>query len=664
MQKKDILEKIEEIKNLLNKWSGEYYDNDSPTIEDSLYDEKLQELFELEKENPEFITNDSPTQSVGSLKSSSFKKVDHKIKMLSLKNAFGKDDLLHFDKQIKDFENNFSYFVEPKIDGISISLKYNNGILIQGLTRGDGVVGEDITENVKQLFNIPLIIKHQGPLEVRGEIYLPITNFKKINEEKLENGEKIFANPRNAAAGTMRQLDLNVVKERALKLFCYFALNYETGNQEWSSQKETIEKLNLLGFPITKISSEAKDIKKVIERINIISESKDKLDYEIDGVVIKVNEYDLYNKIGSTSKFPKWAIAYKFPAEVKETELLNIFQSIGRTGRVTYNAKLKPVLISGTTVQKATLHNAEYIINLDLRLGDIVRIKKAGEIIPKVISANISKRKDGLKRWEEDKKCLTCNSELIRHEGEVDQYCPNINCEAQLIESIIHFASRDAMNIEGFSEKQIENFVKLNYIEDIGDIYLLKNLKQDILNLEGYQLKSVESLLDSIEKTKNNSLDKLIFGLGIRHIGKKTAKDIAKNFNSIDKLISTSFDVLLEQSDLGVVKSESIISFFKDKKNIDLLKKIKELGIATHQEIIEVDENNQFYNKRIVITGTISGGTREEITKFFENKGAKVTSSISNITDYVIAGENASKNKLNKVNKDKIISVININDIV
>ncbi len=654
--------RILELKKNLNKWSKEYYEKDSPTVEDSLYDESLLELFELEKSFPELSTMDSPTKTVGNLSSSTFKKVNHDFPMLSLKNAFNTEDLMHFNKQINEISET-KYFVEPKIDGLSISLIYKGGILIRGVTRGDGIVGEDVTENIKQIKNIPIKIDVSLNIEVRGEIYIPLAKFEEINKNRELRGESLFANPRNAAAGTIRQLDPNIVSERELEMIAYWVFDLDLKTYKWGTQFDTINNLSKLGFEISEISSREKDLDSVIKRIEIITKQREKLNYEIDGIVIKVDNSNLYNKIGNTSKFPKWAIAYKFPAEIKETILLDIFPTIGRTGRVTYNAKLEPVKIAGTTVQRATLHNSDYVNDLDLRVGDTVRIKKAGEIIPKVISVNFKKRNLDSKKWIENKSCPSCNSKLQRYEGVVDQYCLNESCPSRLIESINHFVSRDAMNIEGLSTKQIIKFISLDFIKNVSDIYRLVDKKEQILQLEGYQEKSVDSLIKSINSTKNNSLDRLLFGLGIRHIGKKTSKDIAKNFKSIENITNTSIESLLEQEDLGEVKSDSIIKFFSNENNINLLKELESLGVSAKQEDLIIDENNIFFNKKIVITGTIEGGTRGEIKEFFEKKGSEITTTVSNLTDYIIAGKNPSKNKLKKIDKKKIISIINISEL-
>ncbi|NQX83238.1 MAG: NAD-dependent DNA ligase LigA [Mycoplasmataceae bacterium] len=665
MKFKEAKLRVIEIRKLLSKWSKEYYENNAPIVDDLLYDELLFELSFLEEKFSELIIKDSPTQIVGSpLESSSFLKTEHIIPMLSLKNAFNNQDLKHFNKQINEFTSDYNYYVEPKIDGLSISLLYKNGNLFRALTRGDGMIGEDVTNNVKQIKNIPHKINNLSNIEFRGEIYIPLTEFEVINEKKFESGEQLFANPRNAASGTLRQLDPQVVSDRNLEAIIYWAMNYDSNDYVWHTQSKTIKEISKLGFGTFDSSQKASNITEVIKAIEIIGSDRYKLNYEIDGIVVKVNNSDLYPIIGHTSKFPKWSIAYKFPAKIEETILLDIFPTVGRTGRVTYNAKLKPVKIDGTIVQKATLHNADYIRDLDLRIGDTVKIKKAGEIIPKVISVSLKKRKKDFKIWKEFNKCQKCNKNFIRKNNEVDQYCINFNCPSILLESIIHFSSREAMNIEGLSTKQIEKFIELNWIKDVSDIYKIKNRREELLKLEGYQEKSVTSLINSIEKTKNNYLSQLLFGLGIRHIGKKTSKDLSNKFHSLDIIINSTIETLLSQDDLGEVKSQSIIKYFNNKKNIKLLKDLNSLGVNPKSKFIDVDKNNKFFEKKIVITGIIEGLNRIEAKNYFESLGANVMSSISETTDFLISGKNSSKNKLKKIDKNKVIKLKKINDLV
>ncbi len=658
MKKEQAKIQINKLKQSLLKWSEEYYINDAPTVDDSVYDNTLAELFALEKEFPELVTSDSPTQTVGAsivdVASSTFEKTKHEISMLSLDNAFSDDDLFDFDKRIKKEVDNYTYFVEPKIDGLSISLIYEEGKLVKAITRGDGTIGEDVTENAKQVSNIPQSINYKESITIRGEIYMSDESFAHINKIREANGEVLLANPRNGASGTMRQLNPLVVKERRLGMIAYWAMN-EEDQYAFQTQEDTIDNLSKLGFETSKLSVFAKDINDVIQKIKLMSKQRDDIPYEIDGIVIKVNESQLHNEIGYTTKFPKWAIAFKFPAEVKETTLLNIFPTVGRTGRVTYNAYLEEVELAGTKVQRATLHNADYIKDLDLRINDKVNVKKAGEIIPKVISSNKNARNGNEVKWVEAKTCPSCQGELKRKEGEVDQYCLNELCPSRTKEKIIHFVSRDAMNIDGLSTKQIEKFIDLGWIETFSDIYNIKERREQLLAMEGYQEKSVNSLIDSIEKSKNNSLDKLLFGLGIRNIGKKTARDIAREYGSLEVISSLTLEELLNSNDLGEVKSNSLIEFFNDEKNIIEINKLKQMGIDPSMEVIEVNKDNILFNKKVVVTGTIEGYNRNQVKEFLESLGAKITSAVSGTTDYLIIGDKPSKNKVNKMSSDKII---------
>ncbi len=658
--------KIEELRSLLSKWSKEYYVNDAPTVDDSLYDEKLAELKSLEKEFPELVTDNSNTQTVGAgqeaLDSSTFEKTQHEIAMLSLDNAFDDKDLYDFDRKIREESSTYSYYVEPKIDGLSISLIYENGILVKGLTRGNGTVGEDVTNNVKQISNIPQTIPYENKITIRGEIFIDDQTFVKINERREQEGDELFANPRNAASGTMRQLDPRIVKERNLSMIAYWAMN-DSDTYAFDTQEETIYQLGKFGFTTSNVSRVANDIEDVIKAIKEIEIKREKLGYEIDGIVIKVNQSNLYEEIGYTSKFPKWAIAFKFPAEVKETKLINIFPTVGRTGRVTYNALLEPVELAGTIVQRATLHNADYVRDLDLRIGDYVNVKKAGEIIPKVISSVHEKRTGNEIRWTEEELCPSCKEKLVRKDGEVDQYCENDSCPSRLAESIIHFVSRDAMNIEGLSTKQIEKFISLDWIKSFSDIYKLHEKKEQMLELDGYQDKSVNSLLNSIEISKGNQLDKFLFALGVRHIGKKTARDIAKEYGTIDNLTNLTLERLLEKNDLGEVKSRSLFEYFNNEHHISELNKLRELGVNPEMEIIEVDKNHKLFNKKVVVTGTIEGFNRTQVKEYLEGFGAQIATSVSGATDYLIIGEKASPNKVAKMPEDKVIKFVDIDKL-
>ncbi len=652
--------KILALREKLNKWSNEYYVLDAPTVDDSAYDAALKELKGLEESNPDLVSELSETQIVGRLdERNTFAKTAHEIPMLSLDNAFNEDDLRNFDRQISQESTEYSYFVEPKIDGLGISLIYEDGKLVKALTRGDGTTGEDVTINAKQIKDIPVEIDYKENITVRGEIFMNDNVFVDINKQREDDGEQLFANPRNAASGSMRQIDPMVVRERKLNMIAYFSKK-DASTWTWEEQSITISQLKELGFNVADYSAPAKDIEEVISVIKEWTDTRENIPYEIDGIVIKVNQSNLYERIGYTSKFPKWAIAYKFPAEVKKTKLLEIFPTIGRTGRVTYNAKLEPIELAGTTVQRATLHNADYITDLDLRVGDIVEVKKAGEIIPKVIRAVESERVEGLIKWEEVKNCPTCDNPFERKDGEVDQYCMNEECSSRIVESIIHFASRDAMNIDGLSTKQIEKFISLGWVKSFKDIYKLNERRDEMLALEGYQEKSVNSLLESIDKTKENNLSRLIFGLGIRHIGKKTAKDLEREFGKLENLYNLDLETLMNKQDLGEVKSNSLIKFFNNEKNIKELEDLLALGVNPKVNIINVDESHPLFNKKVVVTGTIDSMNREQVKEHLESFGAKITSTVSGATDYLIIGAKPSASKVSKMPENKVIKFENI----
>lgn len=580
--------------------------------------------------------------------------------MLSLSNSFSETDLIKFDKRVKemlDISEDIKYSIEPKIDGISISLHYDKGVLVEALTRGDGEVGEVVTANVKQIKNLPHQIDFKEPINFRGEIYLSNLEFERINNDRMLKGEQVFSNPRNAAAGTMRQKNPMIVSERTLSIFVYSA--HTSNGEAWGHQTETISKIKGLGFPVSSESTWSTGIKKTINEIKKIEKKRTSIEYEIDGVVIKIDDMQLHEQIGSTAKFPRWATAYKFPAEVKETKLLKIWSTIGRTGRVTYNAKLEPVKLMGTTVQAATLHNAEYVEALDLREGDTVFVKKAGDIIPKVIG---TKRDTDSKKWNREKICTSCKKILIQNKGEVDQYCVNEFCPAKIKESLIHFVSRDGMNIEGLAVKQIELFIKQGWLRRFEDIFNLFKKRNEIISLNGYKEKSVDKLLDSIEKAKNNSIEKLLFAFGIRNIGKKTALEIAMNFNSLSKIEKSSIEDFNDKSDFGDVKSQSIVQWFSSTENKKTLNEIIKMGVNDKylgERVIETI----LTGKTVVVTGSISGGTREDIKKTLTSFGANVSTSPSPKTEYIFVGAKASQVKVQKAPNAIIINVETIREI-
>ncbi|NQZ66261.1 MAG: NAD-dependent DNA ligase LigA [Mycoplasmatales bacterium] len=640
-------EKIKKLNNQLKKWSKEYYDNDNPSVSDQEYDAVYNTLLKLEKENPEYILEDSVTKKVGGSVSSKFQKVTHKYPMLSLGNAFDEEDLIKFNKQIEDVTHDFNeieYIVEYKIDGLSVSLIYIDGKLFKAVTRGNGIIGEDVTENVKQISDIPEVLNKKVDIEIRGEIYMKNDIFENLNR----NGNN-FANPRNAAAGTLRQLDEKIVKQRKLSAFMYSIP--DSINRDIKFQSEAIEYINKLGVAINTDYKIAKNINEAIEIVKNIIQLRDKLNYVIDGIVIKVNEIKKWAEIGFTSKFPKFMIAYKFPEETATTELIDIFPTIGRTGRVTYNAKLKPVRLAGTNVQAATLHNADYIREINISIGDIVRVKKAGEIIPKVLGVETKRNKQ---IWKESKICPACENELIRNEGEVDQYCFYEDCPQKNIAKLEHFVSRGAMDIEGLSIATIETFLNNGLITNIPSIYKLNDRISEMLDLPGFQEKSVNNIINAIEKSKSQDLDKFIFGLGIRHVGAKNAKILAKRFGSLEKIVNASNEEITKIRDLGEKVALSATNFFKDDTNKKMLKQLIDLGMNLKE--IAAPISNKFSGMTFVITGTLSQ-TRTFFSDIIESNNGNISGSVTSKTDYILAGSNAGS-KLEKA-KNLGIKILN-----
>ncbi|MGE4378321.1 MAG: NAD-dependent DNA ligase LigA [Candidatus Izemoplasmatales bacterium] len=627
--------RIDEIKDKLNKYSYEYYVLDKPTVSDFEFDQLMKELIKLENENPELITIDSPTQRVGGEVSEKFVKVAHDIPMLSLDNVFSYEELRDFDKRIKKAVNEYTFTVDLKIDGLSVSIKYENGMYKRAATRGNGLLGEDITENVKTIKSIPLKINYKDPIEVRGEIFLSKSSFDRINHEKMVNNEELFKNPRNAAAGSIRQLDPKIVAKRNLDAFIYYGYGLLEDNHF-----RIINKLKELGFKVNENTIFCKDIEDVIEFIKKVQDFRPDLDYEIDGVVIKVNELDLYEKIGYTSKFPKWATAYKFPAEEVETILERIDFQIGRTGVIKPVAKLKPVMISGSLVSRATLHNEDFILDRDIHINDYVVVRKAGEIIPEVMKVVEEKRKGNEIEFKMIENCPICGSHLERKVGEADYYCLNPNCEAKHLEGLIHFASREVYNIDGLGEAILTELYNDGYVKTIVDIFKLNEYKADLVKREGFGEKSVENLLAAIENSKNNNLDKLLFGLGIRHVGAKTAKIIAENYNDIFDIFNATEEELSRIKDIGEATSKSIVSFFKEDKNKEIIKNLKNMGVNTIYIDNRKKEETVFSRKTVVLTGALDKYSRDEAKAIIEKMGGNVSSSVSKNTNYVLVGDN------------------------
>ena len=640
-------ERMDELINYINKASYEYYVLDNPTITDQEYDDYYNELLSIEEKYPELKREDSPTNRVGGAVLDKFEKVNHDHPMLSFDDIFNEEEIILFDERIKKVVSTAHYTLEPKMDGLSGSLIYKNGVLVRGATRGDGVTGEDITTNIKTIKSVPLRLTEDIDIEVRGEIYMSKKSFLEANREKVKNGEKEFANPRNAAAGSIRQLDSKVAAKRNLDFMAYFIPNPE--DYGIKTQKESLEFLRKLGFVTNyKLNGYAKNVKDIINYIDSLSEKRDNLPFEIDGVVLKVDNLEDEKRLGFTSRVPRWGIAYKFPAKEVLTTLKEIKFTVGRTGKITPNAIFSPVHVSGSLVSKATLHNSDYCIDKDVRVGDTISIRKAGDVIPEVVEVKLDRRKEDSVPFKMIENCPMCNSVLIRKDA--NHYCKNEHCPSRKIESLIHFSSRDAMYIEGFGESIVEDFYNLGYLKNIDDFYTLDKYKDELMLLEGFGEKSISKLLESASNSKKNSLERLLFGLGIRYVGKKTAKILSKYYKTIDNLIKADFDELKSINDIGDVIAKSIVDYFSDEKNINLINRLKDLNLNMRYLGEEVNTSNENINgKTFVITGTLSR-PRDEIKEEIEGLGGNVTGSVTKKTDYVIAGEKAGS-KLTKANE-------------
>ena len=645
----ELKSRVDELHHLLHKFNYEYHVLDNPSVPDSEYDKLLHELISIEEEHPELKRSDSPTVRVGGPPLSQFEKINHDTPMLSLGNAFNEEDLRKFDQRVRDKVSNIKYTCELKIDGLAVSLKYDNGRFVQGLTRGDGTTGENITENLKTIHAIPLKIKEPLSIEVRGEAYMPRSSFLSLNEQKEKNGEQLFANPRNAAAGSLRQLDSKLTAKRKLDIFLY-SVNDLT-EIEASSQSEALNNLDELGFKTNKERETFDDIEGVLSFIEKWTEKRNQLPYDIDGIVIKVDDLSQQEELGFTQKSPRWAIAYKFPAEEVLTTLLDIELSIGRTGVVTPTAILEPVRVAGTTVSRALLHNEDLIHEKDIRIGDKVVIKKAGDIIPEVIRSIVESRAEDSEVYHMPTHCPSCDHELVRIEGEVALRCINPKCPAQLVEGIIHFVSRQAMNIDGLGEKIIEQLYTHNKIKDLGDLYYLT--KEDLLPLERMGEKKVQNLLTAIEASKEKSLEHLLFGLGVRHLGIKASGVIAEKFETIDRLFEAQIDDLTEIPDVGHKMAQSLVTYMENEDIQVLIEKLKKKNVNmtyTGVKQSEIEGHPDFSGKTFVLTGKMTEMTRPEATNILQSYGAKVTNSVTKNTDVVIAGEEAGS-KLEKAEK-------------
>ncbi len=645
----DVKKRVEKLHDLLNQYSYEYYVQDNPSVPDSEYDKLLHELIEIEEKYPEFKSTDSPTVRVGGEAQSSFEKVNHDTPMLSLGNAFNEEDLRKFDQRIRDSIGKVEYMCELKIDGLAVSLKYENGRFVQGLTRGDGTTGEDITENLRTIHAIPLKIKEPLNFEVRGEAYMPRRSFIHLNNEKEQNGEQPFANPRNAAAGSLRQLDSKLAAKRKLSVFLYSVNDLTELNA--TTQSEALEELDQLGFKTNQERERVSDIEGVLNYIEKWTSKRGSLSYDIDGIVIKVNDLSQQEEMGYTQKSPRWAIAYKFPAEEVITKLLDIELSIGRTGVVTPTAILEPVKVAGTTVSRASLHNEDLIHERDIRIGDSVVIKKAGDIIPEVVKSILDRRPNESEIYHMPTHCPSCGHELVRIEGEVALRCINPKCQAQLIEGLIHFVSRQAMNIDGLGTKIIHQLYENQLIKDVADIFYLK--EEDLLPLERMGKKKVDNLLLAIEKSKEQSLEHLLFGLGIRHLGVKASQVLAERYETMDQLFKVTESELIEIQDIGDKLAQSVVTYLENSDIRSLIEKLSNKNVNMSYKGIkttEIEGHPDFSGKTIVLTGKLEQMTRNEASEWLKMQGAKVTNSVTKSTDIVIAGADAGS-KLAKAEK-------------
>ena len=632
-----IKEEIFKLVALLNKYSYDYYVEDNPQISDTEYDTLYKQLEKLEQEYPEFILENSPTQRVGDRVLDEFEKVIHKVPMLSLSNTFSIEDLRDFDSRISKLssDDSIEYICELKIDGLAISINYENGKLVSAATRGDGMVGENVTENIKTIFSIPKTLKTKKSFEVRGEVYLPKKSFELLNKEREENNEVLFANPRNAAAGSLRQLDSKITAKRRLSAFIYSVV----GDENINSQKMALTVAADLGLPVNPNFKLCKTIDEVVDYIMYWEEHKQDLPYEIDGIVIKVNSYSLQEEIGSTQKSPRWATAYKFPEEELATKLLDIELSVGRTGIITPVAVLNPINISGSTVSKASLHNKDIIDELDIHIGDMVVVKKAGEIIPKVVRVVEELRLANSEKYVMPNICPSCESKTFTKEGDPFTRCLNPDCPEQNIRKIIHFVSREALNIEGLGDKVVATLYEKGIIKHTIDLFSLDRNK--LVELERMGDKSVDNLLNAIENSKQSSLDKVIFALGILNVGKKAGKILAEYYKNLTNFSKATVDELLELPDIGLITAESIVDYLSNDNNLRFINELIEIGMNPQYEIQNKNTDNIFSGKTIVLTGKLVELTRNEAKEYLERFGAKVTGSVTSKTDYVIAGEKA-----------------------
>ncbi len=661
MNKENIKNRISELREVLEYHNRKYYVEDSPEISDFEYDKLLRELENLEAENPEFYSQTSPTVRVGGAPVSKLEQVEHKVRMESLQDAFSFEELREFDERVKNTIADCTYVVEHKIDGLSVSLEYINGEFYRGSTRGDGDVGENVSENIKTIFTVPLKLAKAIPyLEVRGEVYMPRSNFIALNAIREEREEPLFANPRNAAAGSLRQLDSKITAERKLDIFIFNIQQIE--GVEIKSHIEGLRLLKELGFKTILNENEYSTIDEAIEAVNEIGETRGELPFDIDGAVIKVNDLSLREKLGSTSKFPKWAIAYKYPAEKQKTKIIDIQIQVGRTGVLTPLAILEPVRIAGTTVSRATLHNSDYIKEKDIKIGDTVIIEKAGDIIPAVVEVVISERNGEETEFIMPACCPACGAVVVREDGEAAHRCTGLNCPAQQMRNIIHFVSRNAMDIDGLGPAVIKQLLDNKLISTAADLYYLN--AEEIAELEKMGKKSAENLIATLENSKSNKLSQIITALGIRHIGEKAAKILATRYRHIDNLIAANENELSLINEIGEIMAKSIVRFFQAEQNIEFIDKLKEAGVRM-DVVDEPVDDLRFEGMTFVLTGTLEKYTRNEAGEIIEKFGGKTSSSVSKKTTYVLAGEEAGS-KLDKANKlgVKVISEAEFEEMI
>lgn len=638
----NIEKKINDLRTTLRYHSDRYYNDDAPEIEDYEYDMMMRELKSLEEQYPQFDAVDSPTKRVGGKADNTFDSVVHTVRMESLQDAFSKEEIFDFDKRVTDTVDNVHYVVEPKIDGLSVSLEYRDGVFFRGSTRGDGDVGEDVSGNLRVIHNIPLRLNEPVPyIEVRGEVYMPKKSFDKVVDRQLINGEKPFKNPRNAAAGSLRQKDSSVTATRGLDIFVFNIQQIE--GVELHSHKESLDYIKRLGFNTVPFYKRVDNIEEAFENVEYIGEQRGDLSFDIDGAVIKVDDFDDREALGSTAKFPKWAVAFKYPPEEKQTRLVDIEIAVGRTGVLTPTAVLEPVHLAGTTVSRATLHNQDFINEKQINIGDVVTVRKAGDIIPEVLCVN---EKGSVGTFVFPTICPSCGGAVVREDDEAAIRCVNPECPAQLLRNLIHFCSRDAMDIEGLGPSIIETFVDAGMISKITDIFHLD--KDAITELEGFKDKSASNIIASVENSKNNDLGKLIFAFGIRHIGAKAAKLLSDHFKNIDAIMDASKEDILAIDGYGDIMAESVYNFFNSSGAIELVEELKSVGVNLESKTVIKDM--RFEGKTFVLTGTLPTYSRSEASKIIESFGGKTSSSVSKKTSYVLSGE-ASGSKLDKANQ-------------